>query len=353
MEKRAWTVENPFRIGFLGALGALVAILLAGILGSLSTVLTYIGAALFLALGFEPMIAWLERKKWPRAVAMLVTILGVLVVILLVVWAIVPSITDQVNELSIRYGAIIGDLLNSNIVEWLNNTFPALDVQAALTQATSWLQENAASITGGVLQVGVGIVNGLFGVLIVFILMIYFVTTMHSIKRVFYQFSPASKREFTEEITEEITGSVGKYVVGQIALGLVNGILTFIFLSLIGATMPMVSAVIAFLGSLIPMVGTVSASAIIVLAQLLLNDPSSPVWWIAAIYYLVYMQVEAYLLSPRIMSSAVQVPGSIVVIAALTGGTLLGLLGALIAIPVAASLIIIVRRVVIPHQNAK
>lgn len=353
MDRRAWTVENPFKIGFLGALGALVAILLATMLGSLSTVLTYIGAALFLALGLEPLIAWLERKKLPRSIAMLVSILGVLVLIVLVVWAIVPSITGQVNELSIRYGAIIGDLLNSNIVEWLTLNFPALDVQAALAQATSWLQENAASITGGVLQVGVGIVNGLFGVIIVFILTVYFVTSMHSIKRVFYRLTPASNRASTEQLTEEITGSVGKYVVGQIALGLVNGVLTFVFLSLIGATMPMVFAVIAFIGSLIPMVGTISASAVIVLAQLLLNEPSSPVWWIAAIYYLVYMQVEAYVISPRIMSSAVQVPGSVVVIAALTGGTLLGLLGALIAIPVAASFIIIVRKVVIPHQDQR
>ncbi|MDJ1372649.1 AI-2E family transporter [Gulosibacter molinativorax] len=353
MEKRTWSVENPFKIGFLGALGALVALLLAGILGSISTVLTYIGAALFLALGFDPLISFLERKKWPRPVAMLVLFVGVLVIIVLVVWAIVPSITEQVNELSIRYGAIIGDLLNSNIVEWLSANFPALDVQAAIAQATSWLQQNAASITGGVLQVGVGIINGLFGVLIVFILMIYFVTSMNTIKQGFYQLTPASNRASTMEITEEITGSVGKYVVGQISLGLINGVLSFIFLSLIGATMPMVFAVIAFLGSLIPMVGTISASTIIVLSQLILNDPNSPIWWIAAIYYLVYMQIEAYLISPRIMSSAVKVPGSIVVIAALTGGTLLGLLGALIAIPVAASLIIIVRKVIIPHQNAR
>lgn len=353
MAKRIWTVDNPFKIGFLGALGALVAILLAGMLGSLSTVLTYIGAALFLALGFEPLIAWLEDRKWPRPAAMLATFAAALVVIVLIVWAVVPSITEQFTELSVRYGAAIGDLLNSNIVEWLTATFPAFDVQAALAQATSWLQQNAASITGGVLQVGVGIINGLFGALIVFILMIYFVTSMNSIKRVFYLLTPASNRETTEQITEEITGSVGKYVVGQISLGLINGVLTFIFLSLIGASMPMVFALIAFLGSLIPMVGTVSASAIIVIAQLLLNDPSSPVWWIAAIYYVVYMQVESYVFSPRIMSSAVQVPGSVVVIAALTGGTLLGLLGALIAIPVAASLIIIVRKVLIPHQNAR
>jgi predicted PurR-regulated permease PerM len=104
---------------------------------------------------------------------------------------------------------------------------------------------------------------------------------------------------------------------------------------------------------MIPMVGTISASVIIVLAQLILLEPGSPVWWIAGIYYLVYMQVEAYVLTPRVMSRAVSVPGAVVVIAALTGGTLLGLLGALVAIPVAASLMIIMQEVVIPRQNER
>ena len=69
------------------------------------------------------------------------------------------------------------------------------------------------------------------------------------------------------------------------------------------------------------------------------------------IYYLVYMQVEAYVLNPRIMAQAVKVPGAIVVIAALAGGTLLGILGALIAIPVAASILLIINQVVVPRQN--
>lgn len=346
-------IESPLRFGFVAAIGVVLALFLASLVGSLSTVLTYIGAALFLALGLEPLVAWLERKRWPRGVAMLTVIAVVLGVIALLVWAIVPSITVQVNELTVRYGAIIGDLLNSNIVEWLQQNFPMLDVATMIAQASAWLQSNVGTITGGVLQVGVGIVNGIFGSLIVFILMIYFVTSMNSIKRAFYQLTPGSKRAVVADLTEQVTGSVGKYVIGQIGLGAINGVLTFIFLSLIGASMPAVFAVIAFLGSLIPMVGTITASAIIVLGQLLLTDPGSATWWICAIWYVVYMQIEAYLISPRIMASAVKVPGAIVVIAALTGAALLGLLGALIAIPVAASILIIVNEVVIPHQNER
>ncbi|WP_125107915.1 MULTISPECIES: AI-2E family transporter [Gulosibacter] len=346
-------IENPFKIGFLATLGALIALTLGGMVESLSTVLTYIATALFLALGFDPAISWLERRRWPRWAAVLVLIVGVIVVAALVVWAIVPSITAQVNEISTRYGAIIGDIVNSNAVEWLTVTFPALDVQAMVAQAASWLQGNLGAITGGVFQVGVGIVNGLFATMIVTILTIYFVASLPSIKRAFYQLSPASSRPRVAELSERITGSVGAYVLGMVTLALVNGVLTFIFLSIVGAAMPMVFAVIAFIGSMIPMIGTISASAIIVLAQLLLLEPGSPVWWIAAIYYVVYMQVEAYILTPRVMSRAVQVPGAIVVIAALTGGTLLGLLGALVAIPVAASLMIIIKEVLIPRQNER
>ena len=96
--------------------------------------------------------------------------------------------------------------------------------------------------------------------------------------------------------------------------------------------------------------GTISASAVIVLLVWAFNGTPSVI--VVAIYYIVYMGVEAYIISPRIMRQAVSVPGVVVVIAALAGGTLLGVLGALVAIPVAASILLIIKQVVIPRQNA-
>jgi predicted PurR-regulated permease PerM len=104
---------------------------------------------------------------------------------------------------------------------------------------------------------------------------------------------------------------------------------------------------------MIPLVGTLTGSTIITLACLLPGLGSPTTALIAGIYYLIYMQIEAYVLSPRIMSRAVSVPGGVVVVAALAGGALLGLLGALIAIPVAASVLIIYRQVVIPRMNER
>ena len=163
---------------------------------------------------------------------------------------------------------------------------------------------------------------------------------------------PASKRERFIDLAEQITASVGYYVMGQVTMGVINGVLSAIFLTIIGAPFPAVLAVIAFFFSLIPLVGTLTGSAIIVLTCLIPGLDGSPTTaLIAAIYYLIYMQIEAYVISPRIMNRAVSVPGAVVVIAALAGGSLLGLLGALIAIPVAASILIIYRQVVIPRMN--
>ena len=144
-------------------------------------------------------------------------------------------------------------------------------------------------------------------------------------------------------------------MIGQVSLALVNGILSFIVLTLVlplfglNIKYSALLAFIAFLGSLIPLVGTVSGAAVITLLVALFNG--FPAVLVVAIYYIVYMQVEAYVLNPRIMATAVKVPGAIVVIAALAGGTLLGILGALIAIPVAAAILLVVNQVFVPRQE--
>ena len=206
------------------------------------------------------------------------------------------------------------------------------------------------NLGAGVLQAGVGIATGLAGALIVIILVIYFISSLGSLKRGLYLLVPASKRLRFIDISEQISDSVGRYVVGQVTLALFNGVLSFIVLTFIlRVEYSALFAFIAFIGSLIPLVGTITASIVITLGVLLF-DGTPTVFWVAG-YYLVYMQVEAYVLNPRIMTRAVQVPGVVVVIAALAGGTLLGILGALVAIPVAASIQLIVKQVVVPRQN--
>ncbi|CAI7677610.1 unnamed protein product, partial [Penicillium discolor] len=236
-------------------------------------------------------------------------------------------------------------------------TFPNLRVDDVFAYVEDWLATNLAEIGGsigqGVLVASGAVLSGVFGAFIVLILTIYLTASTPSLKRAVYQLVPASKRDRFIDLSEQITDSVGYYVMGQVSQGVINGILSAIYLTIIDAPFPAVLAVVAFFFSLIPLVGTLTGSTIIVLVCLIPGLGSPGTALAAAIYYLVYMQIEAYVISPRIMSRAVSVPGAVVVVAALAGGSLLGLLGALIAIPVAASILILYRQVLIPRMNER
>lgn len=353
--------HNPFRVAFVATLGVGLGLLLIGSVQTLSTILLYVGTALFLSLGLDPVVAWLERRRLPRWAAVLVTVLAVLAMFAGIVLMVVPIIVGQITQLVTTVQRLIErgtwDPINE-LRDWMTATFPLLEVDQVFAYIQEWVDSldlNAvgSQVGGGLIAFAGSILAGLAGAFIVLILTIYFTASTPSLKRSVYQLVPASKRARFIDLGEQITDSVGFYVIGQLSLGVINGVLSAIFLSIIGAPFPAVLAVIAFFFSLIPLVGTLTGSTIIVLTCLIPGLGSPTTALIAAIYYLVYMQIEAYVISPRIMSRAVAVPGAVVVIAALAGGSLLGLLGALIAIPVAASILILYRQVVIPRQNER
>ncbi|MET0734600.1 MAG: AI-2E family transporter [Microbacterium sp.] len=349
-------VHNPFRVAFVATLGVGLGLLLIGSIQTLSTILLYVGTALFLSLGLDPIVAWLERRGMKRWVAVLITILGVLAIFAGIILIVLPVIIGQISQLVVQIEKIVREGRWDDIVEgfqdWVHERFPALELDTVWGYIQDWVESlDVGSIGGGLIAAGGAVIAGLTGAFIVLILTIYFTASTPNLKRAVYQLVPASKRERFIDLGEQITDSVGYYVIGQVSLGVINGVLSAIFLTAIQAPFPAVLAVIAFFFSLIPLVGTLTGSTIIVLICFVLGGPTTGLW--AAGYYLVYMQIEAYVISPRIMNRAVSVPGAVVVIAALAGGSLLGLLGALIAIPVAASILIIYRQVVIPRMNEK
>ena len=151
-------------------------------------------------------------------------------------------------------------------------------------------------------------------------------------------------------LVDEITDSVGAYVSGEVTLAVLNAAFTFILLSLLQMPFAPLMAFIALFVTLIPMIGSVLMWIIAGVFTLFTS------WWAALIFavvYFAYMQLEAYVITPRIMSKQVDVPGPLVLIGAMAGGLLLGLLGALVAVPVTASLLLILNRVTLPRQDAK
>ncbi|MFD6055468.1 AI-2E family transporter [Agromyces sp. NPDC060279] len=343
---------NAFRIGFTATLGVLVALALGGIVGQLSTVILYVALALFLALGLDPVVSWMQRRGLPRWAAILIVFAVVIGLFVGLIATIVPIVITESTRIVNDWDRIVVAVRESQLVSWINGLTGGDSIDQAIQAIGDWLSDPAhiGSLGGGLLAVGAGIAGGFTGATIVLILTLYFLASLRSMKRASARFVPASSRRAYLDVAGDITGAVGRYVIGQVTLGAVNGVLSLIYLTIIGAPAPILLAFVAFLCSLVPLIGTLTGAVIISLVSF----AASPVTALAAaIYYLVYMQVEAYVISPRIMNKAVAVPGALVVIAAVAGGTLGGVLGALVAIPVAASIIIILEKVVFPRQDAR
>ncbi len=349
-------IQQAFRLGLFGGLGVLVAVGIGATIGSLATVLTYVGAALFLALGLDPIVSWLENRKVPRPFAIIIVLIGLLALIAGLVLAIIPIIVEQVGRAIAAAPGLISAFGDDSLRITIEKALPWLQVEPVLDALRTWISSfDFTTIGGGVLNVGIGIATGVTGATIVSILTIYFVASLANLKRGIYRLVPASKRESFIGLAEQISAAVGRYVIGQGSLAAINGVLSFIyltvFLPLIGVPISysVLLAFIAFLGSTIPLVGTITGSVIISLIVLAFDGFPALIW--VAAYYLVYMQIEAYVFSPRVMAQAVKIPGAVVVIAAVAGGTLLGILGALVAIPVAAAILLVINQVLIPRQN--
>ena len=179
-------------------------------------------------------------------------------------------------------------------------------------------------------------------------LTLYFLVSLPKVKHAAYGMVPASRRPRVISLSEEIMRRVGGYAIGQVAVATINAILSWIMMSIVGIRYAAVLAVaVGFLG-LLPMVGASLGAAVVAMVAFF-DDPKKAA--IALIYYVVYQQLENYVVAPRIMQRTVSVPGAVTVVAALVGATLLGLLGALLAIPVAAGLLLIYEEVLVPRQQ--
>jgi len=344
-------LTNAFALGLFGGLGVLTALTLGGAVSSLANILTYIFAAVFLALGLDPVVSALERSKFPRPLAVLTVVLGLLGFIGLMIWALVPTLITEGTKFIETAPSLIEDISRVEFVARLDNQLGGA-ITTALLNASGFLANSAnwPSMLGGVVQVGISFFTGIFGLIVIVVLTVFFLASLESLKNSLSKLVPKSQRDRYIKISDQVAKSVGRYLIGQVSVSALNALLAFIVMSLLGIQFALVLAFVVFLLAIIPLVGSVSGAILVVLVALAV-DPTAAL--VLAIYYLIYLQVEAYLISPRVMKVAVSVPAPIVVIAALSGGALLGVLGALVAIPFAASVIFIVREIFIPRQNAR
>ncbi|GAA4120915.1 hypothetical protein GCM10022415_23250 [Knoellia locipacati] len=340
--------HSPFYLGFVGALGALIAIGLWHSLGRLATTLTILLVALFLTLALNPIVEWLGRRGLRRSLSVGIVFLGVIVVFTLLGLLVFPPVISQGSELVQEAPNYVDRILNASWVQELDKNYDVVDKISEEFNKRLTDETFISSVLGGVLGAGRAVVNGVFQTFTILILTLYFLASLPKMKRVAYSMVPASRRNRVAQLSEEIMRRTGSYAIGQVAIATVNAVLSYVMMSLLGIPYAAVLAVlVGFLG-LVPMVGATLGATLVCLVAFF-DDPRSALF--AGVYYLVYQQIENYVIAPRIMQRTVSVPGAVTVVAALAGGTLLGVLGALLAIPVAAAALLLVDEVLVPRQR--
>lgn len=337
---------NPFSKGFFGALGVLVAIALSQAVLAVQNIVVLTILAFVLALGASPLISFLQRKMH-KMVAMALVTVGVLGIVALGIVTVVPLLTQQVTLLVRNLPRMLNNLLANRQISNLNEQYGIIDKAQAALQGN----DIGHQVFNGVLGAGAVVVNFVFSLIITLVLTLYFIGSLDKIKQLVYSLAPASKRASAKRIANQIFAGVSGYIQGMIIIVMLATLFAFLFLYFAG--MSEYAVALAFMHGLlcfIPVIGPPTGAVIITLVAFSVN----PTVAIAAIiFFVVYQQIDAYLIYPRVMSQTVKVPGVLVVLSALIGGILLGIIGALLAIPTAAALILIFKEVVKPALDSR
>ena len=345
-EPTAPAPPSPFVMGFMGAIGVLVALALAQAVISVQSVLILVVLALFLALGLNPAVEFLTRRRAPRALAVTLVTLALFGVIAIGLVAIVPVFTQQTTTLTQNLPELLQNLARHPRVAELDQRY---QITAKVTEFIT-SGELLNSLFGGLMGAGRLLANVLFSVIVTLVLTVYFLASLPTIKETIYAFAPASRRPRAKYLADEIFRGVSGYITGMFVVVALASVCAFIFMNIAGlGSYSLALAFVVAMFCFIPLVG--SSLAMIVVA--LVGFAVSPTTGIATIiYFLIYQQFDAYVVYPNVMRRTVKVPGALVVLSAIIGGMLFGVIGAVIAIPATAALLLLFREIVQPALDA-
>ncbi|MEI6649340.1 MAG: AI-2E family transporter [Actinomycetes bacterium] len=336
---------HPFYFGFLAAAGGVCAITLLRALASASQVFVLIIISLFLAAGLNPAVEFFRRRGLSRGAAVTSIVGIVLLFVALFAWVVVPPVFHQVTSLYNNAPNLIAELKHNSWIAKLNQNYGIID--SLQTKVTNSVKNGqfVVSAFGGVLGVGKAVVSGAFAALTILILTLYFLASFPSVTKVAYRIIPASRRDRVGSLTDAIVTRVGAFVGGQATAAVISGIFAFILGHALRIPYATALAMLVFVCDLIPLIGHLLGCTTLTLVALT-KSPTTAV--IALLAYLFYVQIENYVIMPRIMKRSLSLPGVVTIIAALTGTSLLGLVGGILSIPIAAAVLLILDEVVYP-----
>lgn len=343
---------TPFRAGFAIVLGGAVAAVLCYSVYLTRGVLLAIALSLLIAIGLEPVVAMLGRRGLGRGRAVACVLALVVGAIAAFSALVVPPLADEVGQLAKNLPSIAAELSSNERVEEISKRFPVVgDALEQVEEDPEQVQNLGGKLAGGLagnaLGAGKAAIGGLFTALTILVLTLYFVITLPQMKGVAVKLTPASSRPRMQQLMDQWLLKVGGYCGGVFLTALIAAVAAGIFLSIVGVPYAAALAVVVFLTSLVPLIGNIIGAAVCLLVALFV---SPKVFLIALVYFVIYNQAENYVLSPRIMKRSVNLPPAATMISVLAGGAILGVAGAVLAIPLAAGVQLLLEDVVFPRQ---
>jgi predicted PurR-regulated permease PerM len=342
------STSNPFYFGFMVTAGALIAFTLLQALASASAVFILIIISLFLAAGLNPAVLFFQNRGLKRG-ASVGAVMGLVLLFVAAFIAIAaPPLIDQGNQLVNNAPQLVRDLNNNAFINDLNNRYGVID--SLQTKIDSVIKDGQFAITafGGVIGVGKAVVSGLVSTLTILVLTLYFLASLPQVVQISLRFVPATRRDRVSKLTNAIIARVGSFVGGQGLIAILAALFILIMGLIIGMPYPAPLAMVVLVCGFIPLVGHFIGMSIVTLVSL----TKSPTTALVALgSYIVYVQIENYVITPKIMRKSLAIPGLVTIIAALLGTSLLGLIGGLLAVPIAAAVLLIIDEVVFPRAD--
>lgn len=340
-QDRSW-----FTVGLRLGLGLLTAYLLVQAVMKIQNVLMLVLLSLVIAVSLEPIVGWFTSRGMARRWAVLTVIVGLVVVLGSMVALFVPPVTSEVNALVKIIPTWLQQLHDHH--SFLGRLEDRYHLIAKVK--TQLGGSGAGTVVNGLMGAGQLLISTLTGFFLVITLTMYFLASLPVLKRFCLRFVRGSRRERAEVMTDEVLQRTGRYMLANVATSVIAGLATLIWLLALGVPYPAALAVFVGLMDLIPVVGSTIGGIVVSLVALVV---SFPVAVATAVFYIVFRVAEDYLIVPRAMKFAVEVHPLVTILAVIAGGALMGVIGALIAIPVAVAVGLFLDEAVFPGIAAR
>ena len=291
----------------------------------------------------QPAASWFVNHNLPRWAATTLVFTIFLALMGAFVAAAIPPLAQQATELIRQAPHYLQQAQDhSSAIGRLNDRF---HLQQRITEN---INGSSGSVVSDVVSAGSAVFGALADSLVVIVLTVYFLVDMPRIRTNLYRMVPHTRRPRAILIGDEVFAKVGAYVLGNVLISVIAGGATFIWLLAFNVPYPLLLGIFVALFDLVPVVGSTIAGVGVAAVALTV---SLPVCIATTAFFVVFRLLEDYLLVPRIIGRVVKVPALITVVAVLIGGALLGIVGALVAIPIAAALQLLIQEVLYPRLD--